>query len=268
MNTTDPVVTGTGPRHSATEQLQRDFAAHIRDPHSNPAPAGIEDRRMEIYRELFHNNITTFLAGGFPVLCKVLGAERWQIVVRDFFARHRSATPYFLQIGQEFLQYLQQERQPQADDPPFLLELAHYEWLELAADVDPDEIPATGFNPDGNLLHGRPLLSPLAYVACYEFPVHRVGPDFQPQQPADQSTWLIIYRDREDRVRFMEINAVTARLLTLLQEDSALTGRAAIERVQAELQHPQPDLVLQGGLQALEHLRQTGIVLGTELNAV
>lgn len=251
---------------TATERLQRAFAAHIRDPRSHPAPAGIEDRRMAIYRELFHNNITSFLAGGFPVLCKVLSAERWQAITHDFFARHRSATPYFLQIGQEFLQYLQQEYQPHPDDPPFLLELAHYEWLELAADVDPDEIPVAGFNPRGNLLDGRPLLSPLAYVACYEFPVHRIGPDFQPREPGGHPVWLIIYRDIEDRVRFMEINAVTARLLMLLQDDGSLTGRAAIERVQAELQHPQPEVVLQGGLQALEHLRQTGIVLGTELN--
>jgi len=30
-------------------------------------------------------------------------------------------------------------------------------------------------------------------------------------------TYLVVYRDRSDAVRFMEINAVTARLLALLE---------------------------------------------------
>jgi hypothetical protein len=39
------------------QQKQYAFAAHIRDPEQNPAPAGVEDRRMAIYRELFFNNL-------------------------------------------------------------------------------------------------------------------------------------------------------------------------------------------------------------------
>src|SRR3546814_9823218 len=30
---------------------------HIRDPEHNPPPPGIEDRRLQIYRELFYNNL-------------------------------------------------------------------------------------------------------------------------------------------------------------------------------------------------------------------
>ena len=47
--------------------LQLAFAAHIRDPQNRPAPAGIEDRRMAIYRELFFNNVRDLLGRGFPV---------------------------------------------------------------------------------------------------------------------------------------------------------------------------------------------------------
>ena len=39
------------------QQKQYAFAAHIRDPENNPAPSGVEDRRMAIYRELFFNNL-------------------------------------------------------------------------------------------------------------------------------------------------------------------------------------------------------------------
>jgi len=44
------------------QKKQYAFAAHIRDPENVPAPEGIEDRRMAIYRELFFNNIRNLLA--------------------------------------------------------------------------------------------------------------------------------------------------------------------------------------------------------------
>ena len=39
------------------------FARHVRDPDAHPAPAGVEDRRLRVYRELFQNNIATLLGG-------------------------------------------------------------------------------------------------------------------------------------------------------------------------------------------------------------
>ena len=32
------------------QTLQREFAAHLRNPDSHPAPDGIEERRLDIYR--------------------------------------------------------------------------------------------------------------------------------------------------------------------------------------------------------------------------
>ncbi|NNG12205.1 MAG: DUF2063 domain-containing protein, partial [Halobacteria archaeon] len=63
--------------HSRTERpdfirRQYEFAAHIRDPKHQPAPADVEDRRMGIYRELFYNNVEGFIAGTFPVLRRIL----------------------------------------------------------------------------------------------------------------------------------------------------------------------------------------------------
>ena len=60
----------------AFQKLQYAFAAHIRDPEHRAAPAGIEDRRMGIYRELFYNNIEDFLATAFPVIRALTADER------------------------------------------------------------------------------------------------------------------------------------------------------------------------------------------------
>ena len=76
-------------RLSLSEQQYR-FAAHIRDPANNPAPDGIEDRRLAIYRELFFNNVSKFLASTFRVIRKILGEEAWIRLMRDYFAKRRA----------------------------------------------------------------------------------------------------------------------------------------------------------------------------------
>ena len=44
------------------KDVQYAFTRHMRDPESNPAPEGIEDRRIGVYRELVYNNIEGFIA--------------------------------------------------------------------------------------------------------------------------------------------------------------------------------------------------------------
>ena len=97
-------------------------------------------------------------------------------MVRDFMVRHRSLTPLFTEVGQEFLEYLQQEREPQPDDWPFMLELAHYEYVELAVAISTADEQLGEFDPNGDLLRGRPLVGPTAWNLSYQWPVHTIGP--------------------------------------------------------------------------------------------
>lgn len=233
---------------------QYEFTAHIRDPRGQAAPVDVEERRMGIYRELFYNNIKSFLESNFPVLRKIMEDPAWEAMVQDFFARHQSQTPYFAQIPEEFLSYLQEERGEHPEDPPFLLELAHYEWVELALSIATEELAIDEAQRGGDLLAGIPVLSPLTWPLVYRFPVHRISPEYFPQEPPEQLTYLVVYRNREDKVGFLEINPVTYRLIELLQSDSPLTGRQALENIAAELNHPNPEQVIQGGLDILKNL--------------
>ncbi|HEY3487336.1 MAG TPA: putative DNA-binding domain-containing protein [Gammaproteobacteria bacterium] len=241
---------------------QYEFAAHIRDPQKNPAPPEIEDRRMEIYRGLFYRNIESFISGGFPVLRKLYGDADWEQMVRSFYSQHQSHSPYFIEIAQEFLHYLQHEHQNRSCDPPFLLELAHYEWVELALSVSMETADMGAIDPNADLLDGRPAISPLAWQLSYQWPVHTISPDNKPTTSPAQATHLVVYRDRSDKVRFVTINEVTARLLQLLQQESALTGLAALEIIAKEMNHPKPEVVIDGGRQTLEQLKSQGIILG------
>jgi uncharacterized protein len=253
------------PKPRAFQRLQYRFAAHLRDPARHRAPAGIEARRMKIYAELFYNNVQGFLASAFPVLRRITPDARWHALVRDFFARHESHEPLFHRIAGEFVKYLEQRgrrRGAGKGDWPFLQELAHYEWVELALAVADVELTPALADPNGNLLERAPVLSPLAWPLAYRYPVHRIGPDFLPQEPPAQPTHLIVYRNRQDEVKFMEANAVTARLLELVRTSRA-PGRRLLLRLARELKHPQPEAVVAQGAAILHGLRERDIILGT-----
>jgi hypothetical protein len=244
-------------------RTQYAFAASIRDPEHAAIPAGVEQRRMAVYRELFYNNVEGFLSGTFPVLRKILDDERWHALVRDYFSRHRARSPLFLEMPREFLAYLENERGDLPGDPPFLRELAHYEWVELALSIAEERCDAGGIAPNGDLLDQIPVLSPLAWHLSYRFPVHRVGPEYQPLRAGETPTLLVVYRNRRDEVGFLEINAVTKRLLELMDERTHATGISLLMLLAEELKHPDPQVVIGAGRDVLERLRALDIIQGT-----
>ena len=217
---------------SALSVAQYDMAKFLRNPESEPAPAGIEPRRLKIYQDLVYNNIEGFISSGFPVLRSLYTDCNWHELVREFIRGHRCHSPYFLEISQEFLRFLTQDYQTLETDYPFIAELAHYEWVELALDVSPVDMDA--FSPIADPMHGLPALSPLTWLLSYQFPVHHIGKDHCPLEPGEP-TFLAVYRDRGNEVQFMELNAATARLLELLRENTQHTGAALLDQLAGEL---------------------------------
>jgi hypothetical protein len=216
---------------------------------------------MGIYAELLFINIHDQLAGNFPVLRRICSDTYWHALTRDFMRRHQSRTPLFTEVGQEFIDYLQAERTPRDDDWPFLLELAHYEYVELVVAIHPDE-PGCRIDPTGGLMEGIPVISPTARHLAYRWPVHRIGPGYLPDEPPTEHTYLVVHRDHHDRVHFVETNAVTHRLLQLAEAEPTWTGARLLQTIADELHHPDPLAVIQGGQAMLEALRQRQIVLG------
>jgi len=251
------------PEIASLQELQKEFTAHVRNPSTVAAPAGIESRRMKIYNDLIYNNIEGFLSGSFPVLRSLYRDEDWHLLVRDFIVNYRCDSPYFLEISQEFLNYLMQVREASPVDPPFILELAHYEWVELALDVSSEEIPCQGIDPDADLLEGVPVLSPLVMSLQYQYPVHLVGPGTEPDAAPAEPTYLVVYRNAEYEVKFLESNAATARLLELLgsNEDGA-SGRALLERLAAEMNADSVTPVVDFGARMLQQFRDLDIIPG------
>lgn len=220
------------------------FARHLRDPDRHAPPPGIEARRLKVYRELFYGTIEGLLASSFPVMRQTLGDARWHLRVRHFYATYRSQTPLFTKIAEAFIDYLQGMEL----DAPWQLELAHYEWIEaqlyLSDAQDPDH------DPSGNLLESEPLLSCTARVLAYEWPVERIGPDYQPQHAPGEPTLLLVYRSPELQIRFVRLAPMAYQLL-------AATCGSGGQRLDALGGNRRQ------GLELLEQLRAQGVIIGT-----
>ena len=250
--------------HRDFQDKQYSFAAHIRDPGNTVAPVGIEDRRMAIYRELFFNNLFSLLGTFFPVLRKIHSNEQWRHFIREFMKIHRAKTPYFLEVPEEFLAFLQNEYQARDDDFPFLTELAHYEFADLALRVSTDENDLDGIDPDGNLLTATPVKSTLAWAFAYHYPVHRISKDFLPREPGEQPAYLALYRRSNDKVSFLELNAVSAALLEAVENNEAsLCGEDLLRELAVKIHYPDVNALIKHGVDALEEMRQLEILTGT-----
>lgn len=246
------------------QHRQYEFAAHIRDPDNVPRPDGIEDRRMAVYRDLFFNNLKNLLGTFFPVLRKLHGDAHWHRFIRQFMQRHTARTPYFLELPEEFLAFLQNEYQAQDDDYPFLIELAHYEYAELALSVAPDAEPPEDLDTDGDLLDGVPVKSALAWVFAYRYPVHRISPDFIPADAAAEPVYLAVYRKADGRIGFTELNPVSAGLLDAIEQNTDGRSGAELLRALAEkLGYADIDAFAAHGRAALEEMRALGIISGS-----
>lgn len=246
--------------------VQRAFTAHLRQPQRAPAPADVEPRRVALYRDLLYRNVEGTMANAFPVLRRLLDDTAWHALVGEYFAEHRARTPLFPRMPLEFLRFLE-SRGPRAGEPPFVHELAHWEWLEAEVLFDPRELDLAGLDPEPDFLHRAVVLNPLLRTRAYRFPVHRLRPEFQPAEPAAAPVCLAICRRRDDGVSFMEMNAVSARLLDLV---TLAPQRPAAEHygvIAAELAHPAPERLAVAAAALLADFHARELVLGTRAPA-
>lgn len=244
---------------SELHQLQRQFARDIR---TGGNECYSEEPAMQIYRELFFNNVCGFLDGGFPVCRSIVGEERWRSMCRDFFRDHECETPYFLKISEEFLAWLAQHP-AQYSDLPYLAELAHYEWLELAVDVMETTEEDPPYDQDADLMSTVPVFPQAVAAAAYAYPVHLACKENR--ELAEELTGMILFRDSKDKVRFVHCNPFTLRLFECLRTTD-YSGEDGIRAVLEESAVAISPAALKGGTAILNSWREQGLILGGRIS--
>lgn len=237
-------------------QLMQRVADAVRDP-SQPAPAGMADTRLAVYRELVLNNIRSFVRSAFPVLRSIVGDELWDAKIGVFVQQTAMHSPYFIDIPKAFYDWLLEH----ADDlPPFAVELAYYEWLELDLYRRQRPLPALSTPLDVTAMATKVWqLAACVELVASRFPVHQLSASQQWQAPPAEPTFLALYRDATGQVQFMQLTALSMAVLQLLQAQPQ-----PLEQLQAQLAPLVPQLcadqLLQGLKQLLSQCLQQGVV--------
>ncbi len=247
---------------SDTRQAHHVLGAWIRDPEANPPPTGVDARRLRVYADLFYRNIEGLLSSGFPVIRQTLGDADWHALVRGFLREHASQTPLFAEVARELLRYLDARADAGHADPPWLRELAHYEWVELALQVSDASLRSLEFDPSADLLTSSPVLSPLAWPLAYRWPVHRIAPGHVPDAVPALPTLLLVRRDANGTVAFVELSPLTFRLLQRIEEAPGASGAAHLAALAAEACAPDVAAFVDEGARMLAALRADGTLLG------
>ena len=215
---------------------QTAWAAYLRAPAQAPLPAGTSAVRMQRYAQLLNNNISGFMHQCFPVARSIVPAAEWEALITQFFAEAQNASPYFREIPKQFVEFWQARPEQLA---PWLAELLHYEYLELAVDTA----------ADGALLFGAQgwALNHSLQLAGYAWPVHTISKSHIPEEP--QSTFVALYRNAQLRVRFSLLTPAAMQLLVFLQSNACDWQAAEVALAQVLVQ----DLsTVQSGSHALQ----------------
>lgn len=236
------------------QRYQIAFTAHIRNPSANKKPAKVKDVRMAIYREIVFNNLFGAVSACFPVCKNILGTRAWRKLVRDFFANYQAKTPIFREIPQQFLQFINTK----TDLPIYFQGLAHYEWVELA--VAAQQAEAKKLSKKTDCLNEKPILAPVHMLLEYDFAVHKISKNHLPKAP--EKTYLMVFRNAENMVKFIELNPITFQLLKLIHENG-LTGRQALARLAEALNYNNINALTEFGVDILADLASQQAIVGT-----
>ena len=239
---------------------QKAFSVYLRDPENHPKPEGLNPRRLAVYENAVFVNIAQFLTDNFPRTKEFFDESAWDELVRDYIVRHRSDTACFVDLPQEFLSYIENLRDVDTD-PPFLYELAHFEWLETLVSTDERKLPDVS-STCADVLDGIPIINPLTTLVKYNYPVHRLTPDNPAEEAGDAPTFIVAFRKPNHQFGFIDVNMATARLVELLSANETSNGRQLLETLAGEMAAQDVEAIITGGADILRRLVEDDVILG------
>lgn len=238
------------------KQFQSQFSTDLRTlsvQNSAVAPA----RPGGIYEQLLFNNLRGFIDKCFPVAQTIISPEKWLELEKSFYRNWHCQSPVFQNIPYEFYEYILSQTE-QLQLPRFLPQLMHYEWLELDIDLNKSVVtkPKVSFTEESEI-----YVNPTLVAAHYQWPVHTISQNSVPEEELE--THLLVFRNYAHSVNFIEINAMTAALVKLMQDQPNRTITDTLETFAATNTHIDRELVLSFGKQLIVDLIAQNAVIVT-----
>lgn len=190
------------PESTPLARAQAALADHVRDP-ALPPPAGMAPERLAVYTRLVRNNLAGFLDRCFSDSSTFVAPEQWQHWQARFLIDARPESPWFNDIPEAFLHYLQglpENRRP----PDAVLAMMDFETALLHAE--------TAIQPDsGSLWDAHSLLAWAPAARLQSYPCDFIGSRLAriEETPCHALSW----RDRNGDVCYCTVEGVDLFLL-------------------------------------------------------
>lgn len=199
---------------------QNRFVKYIRNPIVENRVIGVDLERVSVYTEIVFNNIYETISATFPISIKMLGSKKWKKLIRGFMVDYHCLTPYFKELPYEFIKYLKLNKKRL---PLHIIDLMHYEWLELFIYMHEDIIVNKSSSVD--FFNEIIVLNPILVLGRYDFAVHKMYSD----APIIKTpTNMIVYRKIDLSVGFIEVNELVSVMIGSLMEGK-VTGLELID---------------------------------------
>jgi uncharacterized protein len=218
-------------------------------------------RRLAVYRDLVRNGIGSIVVKMLPRTRARLDAARPGRFAADLAAFLEEAPPrthYLRDVPAELLAWVEPRWKADEGVPPYLPDLARHELAHFAVGAA-ESARATEEPADVAIDH------PLAFVDSarivrYAWAVHELPADGADlSSPAARDVRLLVFRDEEHAVRWLDLTPLAAAILERLLGGeplgAAVTGACAAAGVA-------PPDVLPGVARLLADLGSRGVVLG------
>ena len=221
----------------ALDSLQRQFASALSDAAMATvvAPVFVGDagsviRRLAIYRGNAQANAIKALTAAFPIVQKIVGAEFFEGLAREFAKRSPSRSGDLNEFGAGFADFLSSFEHVR--NLPYLPDVARMEWLlhraHYAADggtVDPVALASIAPEQQTHLrfaLHPAAGLIESAYPLCKIWEIHQPGYTDEMQIEPVAGRQYVLVRRPHFRAEVVAIDAGTFAFLGALSRDQAL----------------------------------------------
>ncbi len=252
------------------QRYQHQFVDYLRNPLKKETLPESLPQSSRIYAKLLYSKIEGSLDNCFPISCKLLGTKRWTQLIQSFIKNHRCKSPLYREIPDEFIDYLMNE-QSAIVLPEFIVELAHYEWMELVLETEKATLSKPYFTFNEDILNIIPAFNPVLHLLHYHYPVQYITAsdsywknwESRTEPYSQEGIILAALRDNEDNVQFIEVNTVTARLIELTREGLSTAEQALLE-LAAEMHYGDHETILPFGTDIFKQLEQQQIIIGAQ----
>ncbi|MGY5354973.1 HvfC/BufC N-terminal domain-containing protein [Wenyingzhuangia sp. IMCC45467] len=171
-----------------THQHQTNLATYCRT--GNPIEIeGAVQKNLTHYRRLVFNNVLDSLETAYPLTEKLLGKEKWELLVNRFFSNYDIQSPQIWKMPEEFKNYILKHEPELTIKYPLLENLLNFEWLEVEIFMMMD---ITAPKPLPNTF----ILNPEMDMIRVDYPVHLKNPNLITK--ADIGTYFICMHRNPD----------------------------------------------------------------------